>query len=61
MVQSRLGASDGVKSDGGNYKGRKYARSLVQIESQLKRDVKAASTVPEQRVASEDASGRTGS
>lgn len=50
--------ADGVKDGGSNYKGRKYARSLVQIESRLKKDVKAAPA--EQRVASEEAAGRTG-
>jgi hypothetical protein len=51
--------ADGVKDGGPNYKGRKYARTLIEVERQLKRDVKAAD-VPEQRVASEEGAGRTG-
>lgn len=51
--------ADGVKDGGPNYKGRRYARSLVQIESQLKKDVKAP-PVPEQRVASEAEASATG-
>lgn len=49
--------ADGTRTGGSNYKGRRYAKSLVQIERRLKLDVKA---IGEARVASEDGAAPTG-